>query len=250
MSPSATRRAWHWLGGGVALFTVASVTLGCLLWTGAIHANNPSVSRYPVRGVDVSGYQGSIDWPVLAGQDIRFAFIKATEGSTFVDDHFAANLAGANAAGLRVGAYHFFSFESPGATQADNVIRTVPAQDLGLPVVVDLESYGEFGLNPAPTDEVRRELGVLLDRLRANYGRRPVVYATAESYDRYLAGAFADVDIWIRDTWREPALPDGRPWTFWQFSDRHRLAGYAGEEPFIDLDVFAGSQAEWEAYGR
>jgi lysozyme len=82
------------------------------------------------------------------------------------------------------------------------------------------------------------------------HGRRLVVYATAESYDRYLAGTFPDVDIWIRDTWREPALSDGRAWTFWQFSDRHRLAGYAGEEPFIDLDVFAGSRAEWEAYGR
>ena len=230
--------------------TVASVVLGSLLWTGAVHANNPSMTHYPVRGVDVSAYQGVIDWPVLARQDIRFAFLKATEGGTFVDDRFAANLAGANAAGLSVGAYHFFSFESPGATQADNVIRTVPAPDLSLPVVVDLESYGEFGLNPAPTDDVRRELGVLLDRLRAAYGRRPIVYATAESYDRYLAGAFGDVDIWIRDTWREPALSDGRAWTFWQFSDRHRLAGYAGEEPFIDLDVFAGSVAEWEAYGR
>ena len=187
---------------------------------------------------------------MLARQDIRFAFIKATEGSTFVDEHFVANLAGANAAGLRVGAYHFFSFESPGVLQADNVIRTVPAQDLGLPVVVDLEAYGKFGLSPAPPDHVRRELGVLLDRLAATYGHRPVVYATAESYDRYLAGAFPDADIWIRDTWREPALSDGRPWTFWQFSDRHRLAGYAGEEPFIDMDVFAGSQVEWEAYGR
>jgi len=250
VSPSAIRRARYWLGGCVAVCTVASITLGWLLWTGAVHANNPSTSSYPVRGVDVSGYQGTVDWPVLAGQGIQFAFVKATEGSTFVDDRFGANLAGANAAGLRVGAYHFFSFESPGATQADNVIRTVPAHDLSLPMVVDLESYGEFGVNPAPTEDVRRELGVLLDRLSAAYGRRPVVYATAESYDRYLAGAFPDVDIWIRDTWREPALSDGRAWTFWQFSDRHRLAGYAGQEPFIDLDVFAGSQAEWEAYGR
>jgi lysozyme len=247
--PPANHRARHWLAGGVVVVAVATVTLGGLLWTGALHANNPSTSRFPVRGVDVSGYQGSIDWPVLARQDLRFAFLKATEGSTFVDERFAANLAGAKAAGLRVGAYHFFSFESPGDTQAGNVIRTVPAGDLTLPVVVDLESYGEFGLNPAPTQDVRRELGVLLDRLRATYGR-PIVYATAESYDRYLAGAFGDVDIWIRDTWREPALSDGRAWTFWQFSDRHRLDGYAGEEAFIDLNVFAGSLAEWEAYGR
>ncbi|MFT3969585.1 MAG: GH25 family lysozyme [Micropruina sp.] len=180
---------------------------------------------------------------------MNFAFIKATEGSTLVNPRFAANLDGATAAGLRVGAYHFFSFTIGGATQADNVIRTVPAGAEMLPIAVDIEFYGEFWLNPASGDDVRRELGVLLDRLVAHYGRRPIVYTTAEVYGRYLSGAFPDVNIWIRDVWRTPSLPDGRAWTFWQFSDRHRLGGYAGEERFIDVNVFAGSREEWERYG-
>lgn len=230
----------------VAVVAAASV----LVWTGTVHPNNPSPERYPVRGVDVSRYQGAIDWPTLAAQGIDFAFIKATEGSSFVDPRFAANLSGAKAAGLRVGAYHFFSYESPGATQADNVIRIVPADAELLPVAVDVEFYGDFWTHPAAVDDVRRELGDLLDRLASHYGRRPILYTTGEAYNRYLAGAFPETDIWIRDVWLTPSLADGRAWTFWQFSDRHRLDGYAGDEDFIDVNVFAGSRDDWDRFAR
>ncbi len=239
----------RWVVAVLAVLAVLGGAVG-LWWTGTLHANNPSAERFPVRGVDVSRYQGVIDWPVLAGQGIEFAFLKATEGSATVDPRFAANLADATGSGLRVGAYHFFSFESPGATQADNVIRTVPDGTELLPVAVDVEFYGDFWLHPAPVEDVRRELGELVDRLTRHYGRAPIIYTTGEAYNRYVAGAFDDVDIWIRDVWREPSLADGRAWTFWQFSDRHRLGGYAGEEQFIDLNVFAGDRAAWAQYGR
>lgn len=239
-----------WILAGLVGIVLGAAVFGGLAWAGVVHANNPSPERYPVRGVDVSRYQGVIDWPVLADQGIEFAFVKATEGSSFVDERFAANLAGAETAGLRTGAYHFFSFESAGATQAENVIRTVPVRRGGLPVVVDVEFYGDFWTRPRPASDVRRELGELVDRLAEHYGRAPILYATPESYRRYLAGEFADNDIWIRDTWREPALTDGRDWTFWQYSDRHRLAGYLGEERFIDLNVFAGDRTAWDAYCR
>ena len=70
--------------------------------------------------------------------------------------------------------------------------------------------------NPGPTvgpsrtsADVRRELGDLLERLTAHYGRAPILYATPEAYERYLAANFVVNDIWIRDIWREPALSDG-----------------------------------------
>lgn len=229
---------------------VVAVAIAGLIRAGVVQPNNPSREQYPVRGVDVSRYQGEIDWPVLAGQDIEFAFIKATEGSNYADPRFATNLEGATAAGLRAGAYHFFSFESAGATQADNVIRQVPADPELLPVVVDLEFYGRFWTDPPPPDELQRELGVLLERLAEHYGKRPIVYTTGEAYNRYLSGGFPEVDIWIRDVWLTPSLADGRAWTFWQFTDRARLDGYRGEEAFIDLNVFAGDRVAWQAYGR
>lgn len=83
-----------------------------------------------------------------------------------------------------------------------------------------------------------------------HYGKRPIIYTTGEAYNRYVSGSFPEVDIWIRDVWRTPELADGRDWTFWQFSDRHRLDGYQGEERFIDVNVFAGDLAAWQQYGR
>lgn len=87
---------------------IASVSAAALFYTGILKPVNPRKELYPVRGVDVSSYQGKIDWNVIASQGISFAFVKATEGSSLVDPCFASNYGNAAAAGLQVGAYHFF----------------------------------------------------------------------------------------------------------------------------------------------
>lgn len=92
------------------------------------------------------------------------------------------------------------------------------------------------------------QLSLLLQRLEEHYGMRPVIYATGSAYERYLAGGYGEYDIWIRNVFFSPRLGDGRDWTFWQYTDRGRLAGYEGEEPFIDLNVFNGAIEEFAAY--
>ena len=220
------------------------VALG-LVYTGAWQLNHPS---QPVRGVDVSHYQGQIDWPVLASQGLQFVFIKATEGSASLDERFADNWAGAQAAGLRVGAYHFFSYDTPGASQAENFIAAVPPVGGMLPPVIDVEFYGDYFSEPMEADRVLPELNDMVEALTAHYGIRPILYITEESYDLYVAGHFADCDLWIRSTFRSPKVSDGRAWTFWQYADRAKLEGYEGAETFIDMDVYRGSQAEFDAY--
>ena len=88
----------------------------------------------------------------------------------------------------------------------------------------------------------------LLERLEDHSGLRPVIYATGSAYERYLTGSYAGYDIWIRNVYSAPRLKDGRDWTFWQYTDRGRLDGYAGEEPYIDLNVFNGTAEEFAAY--
>ena len=215
-----------------------------LVVRGVIWPNRLLAARHEVRGVDVSSYQGSIDWPVLAGQDVDFAYVKATEGSTFVDDTFETNLQGARDAGVLVGAYHFFSFESPGRTQAENVIATVPADRALLPVAIDVEHYGAYVRNPPDAATVRAELRVLVATLREHYGVEPVIYATEVAYRRYVAGEFSGSPLWIRAVYLPPRVSDGRDWAFWQYSHRDRLEGYDGEESFIDMNVFRGDLAE------
>lgn len=244
------KRRLFWLcgiGSGLLLLAAAAFLL---VWNGVILLNNPSRESYPVRGVDVSSYQGDIDWPLLASQGIDFAFIKATEGSGFVDPCFADNFAQARETGLRIGAYHFFSYDSPGETQADRFIETVPDVEGLLPPVIDVEFYGDKERNLPDREETQKQLGILIERLEAHYGLTPILYATEKSYALYIAHAFPSCDIWIRNVVTAPTLLDGREWTFWQYTNRERLDGTEGKERFIDMNVFAGTPAEFESYAR
>ena len=232
----------------LAVLVLAGAAVFFLVFNGNILLNNPSLAEYPVRGVDVSAYQGDIHWPTLADEGISFAFIKATEGSSFVDKKFEYNLENALATDLRVGAYHFFSYDSPGLSQAENFIAAVPDIPGMLPQVVDVEFYGDKEKNPPEAAYVHAELSAMLDSLETHYGSKPIIYATEKSYEMFIAHAFEEYNIWIRDVIFQPEFSDGRDWTFWQYTNRARLDGYQGEEKFIDMNVFCGSASEFSEY--
>ena len=242
-SRSALRTALWTTAAGVAVVAV----LGVLVATGTVWPNRIPAAAHEVRGVDVSHYQGEIDWDVLAEQDLDFAWIKATEGASHTDPRFAENWAAANRTDLLVGAYHFMSFESPGAEQAAQLAREVPATPGTLPPVIDLEFYGRYFQDPPSHEQVRAILDPLVAGIEEHYGVPPIVYATDEAYDLYLADLYPDLPIWIRSVAWTPRLSDGRDWTIWQYSNRDRLPGYDGVEPYIDLNVFAGTRAELTA---
>ena len=220
-----------------------------VLWyNGIIWLNTPSKKDYPVRGVDVSSYQGEINWRELESQNISFAFIKATEGSGFVDEYFIENYKNSSNTGIRIGAYHFFSFDSPGKTQAENYISVVEKRENMLPPVIDVEYYNGNGSDPPDEDKARQNLNDLISALKERYGLTPIIYATKTTYNRYIRGHFEDNDIWIRSIYTRAELSDGRDWTFWQYCDRGRLDGYDGIEKYIHLNVFNGSMEEFENY--
>jgi len=240
----ARRRRGLLVAAGVVV--VALATVAVLLATGTLWPTRTAALRYPVQGVDVSAYQGTIDWDVLAGQDIDFAYLKATEGSSYQDPRFADNWTGAHGTDLLVGAYHFLSVDSPGADQAANVIATVPRQRGDLPVVVDVECYADYCDAPPPADAVHEVLDPLLAAVEEHYGRPAVLYATRDWYERYLADAYPENPIWFRSVATSPDLVDDRDWTFWQWSARERLDGYDGDEQFIDMNAFRGDRSELE----
>jgi lysozyme len=233
------------------------VVCGCLcmiivllFWYGVLLFNGRAALEYPIRGVDVSSYQGDINWEVMAEQNIQFAFIKATEGSSFVDPYFKHNFTEAQKTHLRIGFYHFFSYDSQGMTQAENFIATVPKISDMLPPVIDIEFYGDKEKNLPDKNKAQQELHAMIDLLYEHYGKMPILYATEKSYRLYIANEFENCDIWIRNVFFEPSLDDKRSWTFWQYTDRMRLDGYTGKEPFIDMNVFWGSQEELDAYAQ
>lgn len=220
-----------------------------LIAAGVLWPNRLFAARYEVRGVDVSSYQGTIDWPVLASEGIDFAYIKATEGSSYVDSRFADNWEQAQESALSVGAYHFVSFESTGDQQLRHLTETVPVSG-DLPIAVDLEFYGRFSDDHPTAAAVHAILDPLLAGIEEHYGSNAVIYSTPEAYDAYLSGRYAEHPIWIRSVAVPASLPDGREWAFWQYSHRDRLRGYEGDEQFIDMNVFSGTPDELAALTR
>jgi len=216
-------------------------------WRGLIlYPDQADPQQWEVWGVDVSSYQGAVDWPLLARQGVDFAFIKATEGSGLQDRCFADNWAGARAAGVAVGAYHFFSYDSSGEEQAANFIAAVPAEAGALPPVVDIEFYGEYLDRPKAAEEVWPILDALVARLTEHYGRAPILYVTQRSYSLYIRGRYPDCPLWVSMPMVAPVWND---WTFWQYSHSARLTGYSGPETRIDLNVFRGSMEELAQLG-
>ena len=229
-------------------FLILLLIFACLVITKTLKLNPFFVHGYPLRGVDVSNYQGEIDWAVLASQDIDFAFIKATEGSSHQDPSFEANWKAAAETDIAVGAYHFFSFDSPGSTQAEWFIKNMGDLSGKLVPVVDVEYYGNKAANPPTKEDVSKNLQDCLNLLEEEYGKKPIIYTTYRVYHRYIRDDFSDYPLWIRNVYYSPNLDLKGKWQFWQYSDTAILDGYAGKEPCIDLNVFYGSEAEFEDY--
>ena len=231
---------------GIFSLAAAVLAAGTLILRGDIKINPMLAQNYEVHGVDVSHYQGTIDWATLSQQNLDFAMIKATEGSTHIDDRFVENWQAAEQTHLYLGAYHFFSFDSEGDKQAASYIETVGNLDGKLAPVVDVEYYGNKRSNPPARAEVVQNLGALLDALVLHDPVTPVIYTTFTVYNEYIRGEFEDYPLWVRSIYCPPAVLFGNKWSFWQYMDTAMLDGYTGDEKYIDLNVFRGTVEELE----
>ena len=147
-----------------------------LILTKTVCINKLFVSSSDIMGVDVWEYQDRIDMRKLSEENVSFVYIKATEGSSYQDARFQENWKNAHDCGLPAGAYHFFSFDSSGQTQAQNYIDTVGKLKGDLIPVVDFEYYGDKEKNPPDKEKVLSELHTLLDILEKEYGVKPMIY--------------------------------------------------------------------------
>lgn len=210
--------------------------------TGKQDPDTPDAEEYPVQGVDVSYYQGTVDWDALYEQGITFAFLKATEGVSHGDTSFAENWANALTSNVYVGAYHYYRFEEDGAAQAEHFIETVPYTENTLPPVVDVELYDSLTEEP-DTDETVENLQEMLETLESYYGVKPILYVATNCYLLYAQYFEGEYPIWISNYYYEPYID----WTFWQYTDEGALDGYDGDQQNIDLNVYAGSFSEFLA---
>lgn len=212
----------------VALLAVSAAALG-FAWFAWYPHHRPSLRAGESLGIDVSHHQGDIDWRRVAADGVAFAYIKASEGGTVADARFRENWTGSDAAGVRRGAYHFFTLCRSGAEQAEHFLRTVPRDPSALPPAVDLELAGNCASRPSRAT-VARELDTFLTAVERSSGHQTVLYVGEDWEDRYPL-----LDRSARPAWLVSFL--GRPdssWTVWQVSWRARVDGVRGS---VDLDV-------------
>ncbi|WP_334077359.1 glycoside hydrolase family 25 protein [Paenibacillus sanfengchensis] len=199
-------------------------------------------SNRNARGVDVSHWQGEVDWPQVKAAGISFAFIKATQGTAWVDPKFRGNAAGAHKAGLLTGPYHFVDAVSPEAArkQAQHFVRTL--QGVGtpftLPPVMDYEN-NPAGLSRPQINQIARAFLSEVERL---IGIRPIIY-TGNAFAQQFDETLQSYPLWIaRYSSAAPYdVPAWKKWDFWQYSDSGRIAGIGGH---VDLNVYRGSVEE------
>jgi len=199
-----------------------------------------SAHNYQIKGLDVSRYQGMINWAKVAKQCVDFVFVKASEGGDHHDEFFYPNWLELRFNGIRRGAYHFFRPEVSAAKEAANFFAQVGELREGdLPPVLDVEVRGRIS-NP----ELLAKIKEWMQLVEARYGMKPILYTGQKFYNRFLAGQFSDYPLWIaRYNPEVPLLADGRDFQFWQFADRGKLKGIEGP---VDVNIFAGSQADLE----
>jgi lysozyme len=199
-------------------------------------------------GIDVSHHQQAVDWPAIAASGIHFCFIKATEGSSFVDPRFASNWRGAAEAGIVRGAYHFFHPGEAVTAQADLFLKTVERLETGdLPPVLDLESPQEWIAIPLAN---RTSLALSwLETVEQALKVRPIVYLSEAFVTNILQNpkALAQYPLWLALYTSQPSPTVPKPWskwTFWQYTQTGTAPAIAGS---VDRNHFNGTRDDLKA---
>lgn len=227
----------------VAITVLIGAFFGCyfLVKNKYVKINNFIVKSTDVRGVDVSSYQGDVDMSKLKEQGISFVYVKATEGSSHTDEKFKQNWQNAKTAGLLSGAYHFFSFDSSGETQAQNYVAAVGDLRDHLIPAIDIEYHGDKKENPPEKSTVVKELKSYIKSIEEKYQVKPLLYMDNVIYEKYIKDDFSDYPRWMRSVYYPVEIEHHDGWTIWQYSDTGELNSHNGSEKYIDLDVLNGN---------
>lgn len=221
-----------------------------LVWSPEVGTAQNMVSLATPWGIDVSHHQGVIDWAMVRQQGVDFAFMKATEGATFVDSKFKTNWKEAKANGIRRGAYHFLRPRTDLTAQINNFARVLGSVEPGdLPPVIDTEVPSDWSrLNGKQSVDL---IVGFIDGLRAKLGDNvhPIVYLSPSFADDVLKNdsRLKNYPLWLAHytAASRPRVP--KPWdfwTFWQFTENGTVAGITGN---VDINRFNGQADRLEA---
>ena len=239
---------WAWWIGGTAVI-VLYVFLFYHFFVGptgfrwrALYGDAEYPEGYEIHGIDISHYQGKIDWEQLTnamikGCPVRFVIIKSTEGSSRLDETFRENFNQARDFGFIRGVYHFWSNKSTAREQAYYFLDQVHLTDGDLPPVLDIEH------KPADksVEDFQRDVLTWLHIVEDKYHVKPIIYTYYKFKEQYLsAPVFEDYPYWIAHYYVDKVQYKGK-WKFWQHTDVGKLPGIKG---YVDFNIYNGSYYE------
>lgn len=191
-----------------------------------------------VFGIDVSHYQGRINWDSLKSADfpVKFVFIRASAGKDGVDSEYSRNWDKAGKYGFVRGAYHYYRPNENSLKQAENFIKNVKLQKGDLPPVLDIETIP----SEQSMDSLKSGLKRWLDKVESHYGMQPVIYSGESFYTDFLREEFEGYELWIANYsfFEDEIRPE---WLFWQFTDKAVLKGIEGN---VDVNIFNGNTVQ------
>lgn len=236
-------RVWWIFGAFVAIvyiwvFYIFFVSPTGFRWR-ALYGDRNYPEGYEIQGIDISHYQGKIDWRELRTAminkcPVRFVIIKATEGASIIDPTFKRNFYNAHDYGFIRGAYHFWSTKSPAKSQAQFFLDNVKLTDGDLPPVLDVEHKRK----DQPVDEFQREILSWLHTVEDHYHVKPIIYTNYKFKIAYLNDKrFDSYPYWIAHYYVDKMGYEGE-WKFWQHTDAGQLPGIKGT---VDLNIYNGS---------
>lgn len=195
-------------------------------------------------GIDVSTYQGVINWRAVADAGYRFAVVRATLGDVKVDETFETNWIGARSVGLLISAYHVVKPEIPAGAQIDRFVATLSGHITDLPPVLDIE------LDGAQTpDQITASVRECLRLSTQHFGRPPIIYTAKWFWDKFVlpSGEWASYDLWVASYGTADALlPTGwSSWKIWQYANNGSVSGISAE---TDLNWFNGTYEDLLKY--
>jgi lysozyme len=206
----------------------------------ALYGDASTPDGYEIHGIDISHYQGDINWEILRNQGmidkypVRFVMIKATEGTDRTDPKFKENFHQALEYGFTRGAYHFYSVHSPANEQADYFLSQVKLEKGDLPPVLDVEHKPK----EQSDEEFKNSVLQWLKIVEEHYKVKPIIYTYYKFKTRYLNDpVFDNYPYWIAHYYVDSLEYRGQ-WKFWQHTDVGQLPGIKG---YVDFDVYNGS---------
>lgn len=177
------------------------------------------------EGIDVSHYQGKIDWAKVAKDGkISYAYIKCSEGCSIQDEYYRYNVEEARKVHISIGAYHFYRPNIPYEEQLANMVSIAKRSDMDLVPIIDIEVRGKDS-----DDIFFNNLRQFISAVEMHYGKRPMLYTGQNFYNKHLAGKFKNYPWMIAKYIDEPPLlTDNLDYNFWQYTSKSRVPGING----------------------